>query len=113
MTDDGACLQEILKEMTPQMIREQLSGKRIRMIFEVTDGASSFPGAAKKAVEELCKDHVRIQAIEIGSAGDAAARKAFGYIFGPHGLFLGDRIRELPSALTRAVQSEMTDIFRK
>lgn len=112
-TDDGACLQEILKEMTPQTVREQLAGKRIRMIFEVTDGASSFPGAAKKAVNELRKDHVHIQAIEIGSENDTAAKNAFQYIFGDSGLFLGDKISDLPDALIQAVQREMTDIFRK
>lgn len=112
-TDDGACLQEILKEMTPQMVREQTAGKRIRMIFEVTDGASSFPGAAKKAVDELRQNAVHIQAIEIGSEKDTAARNAFQYIFGENGLYLGSNVQALPTALLHAVQQEMTGIFRK
>lgn len=95
------------------MIREQASGHRIRLIFEVTDGASSFPGSAKKAVEDLQKCGAQIQAIEVGSADDAAARESFRYIFGEHGLFLGDEIQRLPDELMRAVQKGIADIFRR
>ena len=98
-TDDGACLMQAAKEQTPQMIREQKAGKRIRMLFEVTDGASSFPGTAKKAVEELQRDQVLLQAIGIGDPKDTAARASFDYVFGDNGLFLGDDISHLPEAL--------------
>lgn len=111
-TDDGACLAEILRQMTPQMVREQLAGRRIRLIFEVTDGASSFPGSARKAVEELRRNQAHIQSIEIGSEKDMAARNTFQYVFGESGLFLGSRIDTLPAALMKAVRKEMTDIFR-
>ena len=83
------------------------------MIFEVTDGASSFPGTAKKAVDALRRAQVQIRAIEIGSGKDMAAKNTFQYIFGESGLFLGNDIQALPAALMRAVQQQMTGIFRK
>lgn len=112
-TDDGACLNEILKELTPRQIREQKTGKRILMVFEVTDGASSFPGAAKKAVEKLRNDRAVVQAIEIGSPDDAFARASFEYVFGDSGLFLGDRTDELPSKLLQTVRDSVSGVLRE
>ena len=111
-TDDGACLMQAAKEETPQMIREQKAGKRIRMLFEVTDGASSFPGTAKKAVEELQRDQVLLQAIGIGDPKDTAARASFDYVFGDNGLFLGDDISRLPEALLSAVREGVGGVLK-
>lgn len=109
-TDDGACLQEVLKQITPIQEREIESGKRIRLLFEVTDGASSFPGAARKTVEKLKKKGVEIQAIEIGP-DDPEARRIFDFIFCDHGTFLGTKTDDLPSVLMAAVARQMVSIF--
>ena len=109
-TDDGACLQEVLKQITPIQEREIESGKRIRLLFEVTDGASSFPGAARKTVEKLKKKGVEIQAIEIGP-DDPEARRIFDFIFSDHGTFLGTKTDDLPSVLMAAVARQMVSIF--
>lgn len=110
-TDDGQCLREILKEITPAEVRELESGKRVRMLFEITDGASSFPGSTKAAVDELQKKHVEIQAIEIGPDGDKEARRIFDYVFGDHGTFLGADTQNLPAVLTSAVKRQMKSVF--
>ena len=111
-TDDGACLKQVIRELTPEQIREQKAGKRVRMVFGVTDGASSVPGTAKKAVEALEKDSVLIQAIGIGDPKDTAAKASFDYIYGEKGLFLGDDIRRLPEALLSAVQTSVSALLR-
>lgn len=111
-TDDGACLQQVIREETPERIREQKAGKRVRMVFVVTDGASSAPGTAKKAVEELEKDSVLLQAIGIGDPKDTAAKASFDYIYGDRGLFLGNDTRRLPEALLSAVQTSVSTLLR-
>lgn len=111
-TDDGKCLQQILDSLTRTEEMELQSGKRTHLIFEVTDGASSFPGAAKKAAEELQKKHVEIQAIEIGLKNDEQARNVFEYIFGEHGTFLGNDTARLPSALMDAVKRQMVTVLK-
>ncbi|MEE8807267.1 MAG: vWA domain-containing protein [Lactimicrobium sp.] len=111
-TDDGACLQEVLKQITPIQEREIAGGNRIRLLFEVTDGASSFPGSAKKTVEKLKKKGVEIQAIEIGP-DDPEARRIFDFIFGDHGTFLGTKADDLPTVLMGAVAKQMVSIFRR
>ena len=111
-TDDGKCLQQILDSLTRTEEMELQSGKRTHLIFEVTDGASSFPGAAKKAAEELQKKHVEIQAIEIGLKNGEQARNVFEYIFGEHGTFLGNDTARLPSALMDAVKRQMVTVLK-
>ena len=111
-TDDGRCLQQILDSLTRTEEMELQSGKRTHLIFEVTDGASSFPGAAKKAAEELQKKHVEIQAIEIGLKNGEQARNVFEYIFGEHGTFLGNDTARLPSALMDAVKRQMVTVLK-
>lgn len=112
-TDDGACLNEILKQITPQEQREMESGRRMRLIFEVTDGASSFPGTTRKAVRQLQKMKAEIQAVEIGIADDPESRRIFSYIFEDHGTYLGSRSEQLPKVLTASVESQLSTIFRK
>ena len=111
-TDDGQCLKAVLDSITPENARELAAGRRIRIVFEVTDGASSFPGAAKNAIEGLKKKYVEVQAIEIGMKGDEEARRIFQYVFGDHGLFLGDETDRLPEALLGMVKKEVSTVFR-
>ena len=110
-TDDGACLNKILKEITPKEERELQTGKRIRLIFEVTAGASSFPGTTKKAVQALIRKGVEIQALEMGVTDDPEAKRIFSYIFEDHGTFLGSQVEYLPKALMSSVQKQIYSVF--
>ncbi len=44
--------------MTSIQESELKKGKQIKIVFEITDGASSFPGSAKEAVQELLSKNV-------------------------------------------------------
>ena len=52
-TDDAICLKEIYNSITSIQERELKRGKQVKIVFEITDGASNFPGLAKEAIEEL------------------------------------------------------------
>lgn len=112
-TNDGECLNEVQKSITPDLVREQAGGRRIRLIFEVTDGVSSFPGQTKKAVEELTAKHCEVRAIEIGRRDDQEAQRIFHYVFGSRGLYLGEETDRLPEALLEAVKGEVSSVFGK
>ena len=110
-TNDGACLATIAGGIGPREAGDLAAGREIHLVFEVTDGASSFPGAAKKAVEDLTKKGVEVHAIEIGLAGDEEARIVFPYIFGDAGVFLGERTDRLPEELLSQVRRGVTRAF--
>lgn len=110
-TNDGACLASIAEGIGPKEMRGLAAGREIHLVFEVTDGASSFPGAAKKAVEDLTKKGAEVHAIEIGLANDEEARNVFGYIFGDAGVFLGERTERLPEELLSQVKRGVSRAF--
>lgn len=112
-TDDGGCLKQVMEKITPEMIREQKAGRRIRLVFVVTDGASSFPGTAKKAVEALEETGALVQGIGIGDPQDAAALAAFRYVYGDRGLYLGKDAGRLPDALLSALRENIGGVLRQ
>lgn len=65
-TDDASCLREISNSITSIQESELKKGKQIKIVFEITDGASSFPGAAKEAIQDLISKNVEIYAFQIG-----------------------------------------------
>ena len=59
---------------------ELKKGKQIKIVFEITDGASSFPGLAKEAVQELLSKNVEIYAFQIGK-NSKANEKIFNFVW--------------------------------
>lgn len=110
-TDDGSCLEEVALSIAPAETRSIAQGRTVHLVFEVTDGASSFPGAAKKAVADLEAKGAEVHAIEIGLAGDEEARTVFSYVFGERGTFLGERTDRLPEALAEELRHGVTKAF--
>ena len=110
-TNDGACLEEIVSATGQKEVQELLSGREVHLVFEVTDGASSFPGAAKKAVDELEKKGIEIHAIEIGRADDKEAQTVFSYIFEDRGVYLGEQVDRLPEELMKQVRQGVSKAF--
>ena len=110
-TNDGACLKVILDNITPMEREEIKKGKKTKMIFEITDGASSLAGTTKKAVEELTEKGAYIQAIEIGPK-DQDAEETFKFIFGEKGTLLGEELSELPTLLIKKVKTGLESIIR-
>lgn len=114
-TDDGACLREIYKSISPEQKRRIKSKKEYKIIFEITDGASTFPGATKEIVKKLVKEDVEIFAIQIGKISSLDT-KTFNYIWNdsfkyPHGLILGEDIHKLTEELLKLVKKNLESIF--
>ena len=91
------------------------NGKQIKIIFEITDGASSFPGAAKEAVQELLSKNVEIYAFQMGKSNNTN-EKIFNFVWNegykePHGIMIGEQIERLPKELLKAVGKNMQSVF--
>lgn len=114
-TDDAGCLREISNRITSIQERELKKGKQIKIIFEITDGASSFPGSAKEAVQELLSKNVEVYTFQIGKNSETN-KKIFNFIWNegykqPHGVIIGEGVEELPKELLKAVRKNMQSIF--
>lgn len=89
--------------------------KQIKIVFEITDGASSFPGSAKEVVQELLFKNVETYAFQIGE-NSKANEKIFNFVWNegykqPHGVMIGEQVEKLPRELLKAVGENMQSIF--
>lgn len=114
-TDDASCLREISNRITPIQESELKKGKQIKIVFEVTDGASSFPGSSKEAVQELLSKNVEVYAFQIGKNSETN-EKIFNFVWNegykqPHGVMIGEQVEKLPKELIKAVRKNMQSIF--
>lgn len=114
-TDDASCLREISDRIMPMQESEFKKGKQIKIIFEITDGASSFPGLTKEVVQELLSKHVQIYAFQMGK-NSIANEKIFNFVWNegykqPHGVIIGEQVEKLPKELLKAVGKNMKSIF--
>ena len=114
-TDDASCLREISNRITSIQERELKKGKQIKIIFEITDGASSFPGSAKDAIQELLSKNVEVYAFQIGKNSETN-EKNFNFVWNegykqPHGVMIGEQVERLPKELLKAVGKNMQSIF--
>ncbi|MDC7249436.1 MAG: VWA domain-containing protein [Sphaerochaetaceae bacterium] len=114
-TDDGSCLKEINEKITINQQKEIKRGKQIKIIFEITDGASSFPGRTKKIVQELLSKNVFIFSFQIGKI-IRANEQIFNYVWNEgynesHGVVIGEKVEKLPQELLKAVGENITSIF--
>ncbi|MBU5675063.1 VWA domain-containing protein [Alkaliphilus sp. MSJ-5] len=114
-TDDASCLREISNRITSIRESELKKGKQIKIVFEITDGASSFPGSAKEAVQELLSKNVEVYAFQIGKNSETN-EKIFNFVWNegykqPHGVMIGEQVEKLPKELLKAVGKNMQSIF--
>ncbi|APC85605.1 vWA domain-containing protein [Clostridium botulinum] len=114
-TDDASCLREISNRMTSIQESELKKGKQIKIVFEITDGASSFPGSAKEAIQELLSKNVEVYAFQIGKNSETN-EKIFNFVWNegykqPHGVMIGEQAEKLPKELLKAVGKNMQSIF--
>ncbi|WP_055078342.1 vWA domain-containing protein [Lagierella massiliensis] len=115
-TDDAACLRNIYKDISPYQKQRIVDKKEYKIIFEITDGASTFPGATKDIVKKLIEAEVEIYAFQIGKI-KTIDTKTFNYIWNdsfkyPHGLILGEDIQRLTQELLKTVKMNFESIFR-
>jgi hypothetical protein len=116
-TDDGTCLKEISNTITPKQENRLKKGNQIKIVFQITDGASSFPGIAKEAVEELLSKNVMVYGFQIGKNNEAN-EKVFKFVWNegykePHGIIVGEEVEKLPKELLKAVEGNIKSIFNK
>ncbi len=114
-TDDASCIKEISNRITSMQENELKKGKQIKIVFEITDGASSFPGSAKEAVQELLSKNVEVYAFQIGKNSETN-EKIFKFVWNegykqPHGVMVGEQVEKLPKELLKAVRKNMQSIF--
>ncbi|EPY2274081.1 vWA domain-containing protein [Clostridium sporogenes] len=114
-TDDASCLREISNRITSIQERELKKGKQIKIVFEITDGASSFPGSAKDAIQELLSKNVEVYAFQIGKNSETN-EKIFNFAWNEgykqsHGVMIGEQVEKLPKELLKAVGKNMQSIF--
>ncbi len=114
-TDDASCLGEISNRITSIQESELKKGKQIKIVFEVTDGASSFPGSSKEIVQELLSKNVEVYAFQIGKSSETN-EKIFNFVWNegykqPHGVMIGEQVEKLPKELLKAVRKNMQSIF--
>ena len=115
-TDDASCLKEIYKNISPEQKIRIKNKKEYKIIFEITDGSSTFPGATKDIVKKLIETDVEIYAIQIGQISKIDT-KTFNYIWNdnfkyPHGLILADNIEKLTDELLNIVKRNLESIFQ-
>lgn len=114
-TDDAACLREIHKNIKPNQKARIKNKKEYKIIFEITDGASTFPGASREIVKKLIEDDVEVFAIQIGKISSLDT-KTFNYIWKDsfkysHGLVLAEDIEKLTDELLKLVKKNLKSIF--
>lgn len=116
-TDDGTCLKEISSTITPKQENRLKKGNQIKIVFQITDGASSFPGIAKEAVEELLSKNVLVYGFQIGKNNEAN-EKVFNFVWNEgykesYGIIIGEEIEKLPKELLKAVGQNIKSVFNK
>lgn len=114
-TDDASCLKEILELLTSKDEQLLKSGKKIQMIFEITDGAASFPGATKEVIGKLIDKNIILFAFQIGKNSQSTIKK-FDYVWNEwidyeRGIKLGEDIDKLTVELLNLVGQQMENIW--
>lgn len=116
-TDDASLLKEINKNISGKQELRIKNGKEIKILFQITDGASSFPGLAKEEVKELLDKNIKIFAFQIGKTSEKD-QELFNFVWNEghennHGVIIGEEINKLPTELLKAVGKNLENIFRK
>ncbi|NFA61589.1 VWA domain-containing protein [Clostridium sporogenes] len=114
-TDDASCFREISNRITSMQESELKKGKQIKIVFEITDGASSFPGSAKETVQELLSKNVEVYAFQIGKNSETN-EKIFNFVWNegykqPRGVIIGEEVEKLPKELLKSVGKNIQSIF--
>lgn len=115
-TDDAKSLLNILNSISKKDERDLSNGKLIKIIFEITDGASSFPGLMKNNIKKLLEKNVELYAFQIGK-NNYKSKNTFNFIWNedftyPHGVIVGEDIDRLPDKLLNILSKNMNNIFK-
>lgn len=116
-TDDAKCLREIYENISSKDKMDLKTGKLIKIIFEITDGASSFPGLTKDIVTDLLGENIEVYAFQIGKNSEKSVN-TFDFIWNEglkekRGIKIGEDVEKLPKNLLNVLQDNMSKIFKR
>lgn len=116
-TDDAKCLKKIYEDISSKDKMDLKTGKLIKIIFEITDGASSFPGLTKDVVKDLLGENIEVYAFQIGKNSEKS-KNTFDFIWNEglkekRGIKIGENVETLPKNLLEVLQDNMNKIFKR
>ncbi|MEG0249309.1 MAG: VWA domain-containing protein [Peptostreptococcus sp.] len=113
-TDDAGCLKKINDSISKKQEKDLKKGSEIKIIFEITDGASSFPGLAKNEIDSLKSKNVFVYGFQIGKISEKS-KETFNFIWNEgteeRGIILGEEVNRLPRELLKLIRLNMKSIF--
>ena len=109
-TDDAACLRKINDEISAEDKKKIAHGDKIKIIIEITDGASGFPGLCKKEIVSIKEKGVQIYGIQIGSVSETSRNtfeKIWNYGEEKNGIVLGRKIEKPPDVMLKTLETTL------
>ncbi len=113
-TYDNKALEKIFNSLTPAD-RERIGQEKImEIVFEITDGGSSAPNAARSVVDKLLESGVIVRAFQIGSV-TKNERKTFNKVWNKNreeklGEIVGENIKNLLPAITELIKKYLSNV---
>lgn len=115
-TYDNTALEEVEKRLVSGEVKEKIvSGKIMKIVFEITDGGSSDQGKAKEIVDSLAKQGVLVYAFQIGEVG-YGEENTFNSVWNTggdgvkRGFVLGDDYGKLPEVMTQMLEEFLGEV---
>lgn len=113
-TYDNTALEAILKSLMPEDKEKITQEKIMEIVFEITDGGSSAPEDAKKAVDKLVESGVISRAFQIGAVSEDE-KKIFNDVWNKNreeklGEIVGEKIENLLPAITELLKKYLSDV---
>ncbi len=114
LTYDNKALETIFDSLTPEDKEKIGQEKIMEMVFEITDGGSSAPDAARKAVDKLSESGVIARAFQIGTV-DENEKKTFNNVWNKNreeklGEIVGKKIENLLPAITELLKKYLSNV---
>ena len=113
-TYDDKALKAIFNSLTPEDKEKIGQEKIMEMVFEITDGGSSSPGAARNAVDKLFENGVIMRAFQIGTVSERE-KKTFNEVWNKNreeklGEIIGEKIENLLPAITELLKKYLSNV---
>ncbi len=113
-TNDHKPLEEIIGSLNQEEQNRISQGKIMEMVFEITDGGSNNPEAARKAVDELADIGVIVRAFQIGQTNENE-RLVFNQVWNTNradklGEIVGEKIANLLPAITELLKKYLHNV---
>ena len=114
-TYDDTALDKVMKNISPEIKEKILSGKIIKIVFEITDGGSSDSAATKEKIDNLTGDGVLVFAFQIGTVNEKE-RGIFEETWNAspdgvqRGYVVGENFAKLPEIIAGMLENFLGDV---